>query len=64
MLTPKDRPAETDSAWRLPLSLRGVERNSAKWQAAFGAERSWGAAQTRTLSEQLPMRGCTRQYRQ
>jgi predicted methyltransferase len=30
---PKDRPSETDSVWRLPPSLRGVEENSAAWQA-------------------------------
>jgi predicted methyltransferase len=29
---PNDRPAETDNVWRLPPSLRGVEKNSAKWQ--------------------------------
>ncbi|MBY0226934.1 MAG: hypothetical protein K2Q28_14115 [Hyphomicrobium sp.] len=28
---PNDRPAETDNVWRLPPSLRGVEKDSAKW---------------------------------
>jgi predicted methyltransferase len=29
---PSDRPTEADNVWRLPPSLRGVEKNSAKWQ--------------------------------
>jgi predicted methyltransferase len=28
---PRDRPGLTDNVWRLPPSLRGVERDSAKW---------------------------------
>jgi predicted methyltransferase len=29
---PNDRPTEADNVWRLPPSLRGVEKNSVKWQ--------------------------------
>ncbi len=30
---PKDRPAESDNVWRLPPSLRGLEKNSDAWRA-------------------------------
>lgn len=32
-VNPKDRPTESESVWRLPPNLRGVEENSAQWRA-------------------------------